>query len=66
MLTVLGRLAEFERELIQSRTSEGRSRAKARGVRMQIARRGTVAAILLDMREEGDHHGGVDRLQRQP
>jgi DNA invertase Pin-like site-specific DNA recombinase len=34
MLTVLGGLAEFERELIQSRTSEGRSRAKARGVRM--------------------------------
>lgn len=34
MLTVLGGLAEFERELIMSRTSEGRQRAKARGVRM--------------------------------
>jgi DNA invertase Pin-like site-specific DNA recombinase len=34
MLTVLGGLAEFERELIRSRTSEGRERAKARGVRM--------------------------------
>ena len=33
MLTVLGGLAEFERELIKSRTSEGRTRAKARGVR---------------------------------
>jgi DNA invertase Pin-like site-specific DNA recombinase len=33
MLTVLGGLAEFER-LIMSRTSEGRQRAKARGVRM--------------------------------
>ena len=32
MLTVLGRLAEFERELIRSRTSEGRERAKAKGV----------------------------------
>jgi len=32
MLTVLGGLAEFERELIRARTSEGRSRAKARGV----------------------------------
>lgn len=31
MLTVLGGLAEFERELIKSRTSEGRERAKARG-----------------------------------
>ena len=34
MLTVLGGLAEFERELIRVRTSEGRSRAKARGVKM--------------------------------
>ena len=34
MLTVLGGLAEFERELIRARTSEGRSRAKARGVKM--------------------------------
>lgn len=34
MLTVLGGLAEFERELIQSRTGEGRARAKARGVRL--------------------------------
>jgi DNA invertase Pin-like site-specific DNA recombinase len=34
MLTVLGGLAEFERELIRSRTSEGRERAKARGVKL--------------------------------
>ena len=34
MLTVLGGLAEFERELIKARTVEGRDRAKARGVRM--------------------------------
>jgi DNA invertase Pin-like site-specific DNA recombinase len=33
MLTVLGGLAEFERELILARTSDGRSRAKARGVK---------------------------------
>ncbi len=31
MLTVIGGLAEFERELIRSRTGEGRARAKARG-----------------------------------
>jgi DNA invertase Pin-like site-specific DNA recombinase len=31
MLTVLGGLAEFERELIRARTGEGRARAKARG-----------------------------------
>jgi DNA invertase Pin-like site-specific DNA recombinase len=33
MLTVLGGLAEFERELIRARTGEGRSRAMARGVK---------------------------------
>lgn len=34
MLTVLGGLAEFERELIRVRTGEGRTRAKARGQHM--------------------------------
>jgi DNA invertase Pin-like site-specific DNA recombinase len=34
MLTVLGGLAEFERDLIRARTGEGRERAKARGVKM--------------------------------
>jgi DNA invertase Pin-like site-specific DNA recombinase len=33
MLTVLGGLAEFERELIKARTGDGRKRAQARGVR---------------------------------
>ena len=34
ILTVLGGLAEFERELIRTRTGEGRQRARARGVIM--------------------------------
>jgi DNA invertase Pin-like site-specific DNA recombinase len=34
MLTVLGGLAEFERDLIRARTAEGRERAKKRGVRL--------------------------------
>jgi Resolvase, N terminal domain len=34
MLTILGGLAEFERELIRARTGEGRKLAKARGVEM--------------------------------
>jgi DNA invertase Pin-like site-specific DNA recombinase len=34
ILTVLGGLAEFERDLIRARTGEGRERAKARGVHM--------------------------------
>jgi DNA invertase Pin-like site-specific DNA recombinase len=33
MITILGGLAEFERSLILARTSEGRERAMARGVR---------------------------------
>jgi DNA invertase Pin-like site-specific DNA recombinase len=34
IVTVLGGLAEFERELIRARTTEGRVRALAAGVRM--------------------------------
>ena len=34
VLTVLGGLAEFERELIRARTGEGRKRAIAKGVKM--------------------------------
>jgi DNA invertase Pin-like site-specific DNA recombinase len=34
MLTILGGLAEFERELIRARTGEGRARAVANGVKM--------------------------------
>ena len=34
MLTVLGGLAEFERELIRARTGEARQRAKANGAHM--------------------------------
>jgi DNA invertase Pin-like site-specific DNA recombinase len=34
MLTVLGGLAEFERDLIRARTGEGRARAVARGQRI--------------------------------
>lgn len=47
MLTVLGGLAEFERELIRARTGEGRARAKARGVHM-----GRPSALNPDQRRE--------------
>jgi len=39
MLTVLGGLAEFERELIRARTGEGRKRAKTNGVKFGARRR---------------------------
>src|SRR5215475_11762324 len=47
MLTVLGGLAEFERELIRARTGEGRKRAKARNVRF-----GRPAALTAHQRAE--------------
>jgi DNA invertase Pin-like site-specific DNA recombinase len=47
MLTILGGLAEFERELIRARTSEGRSRAKARGQHM-----GRPSSLTAHQREE--------------
>src|SRR5215467_3185381 len=47
MLIVLGGLAEFERELILARTSDGRTRAKARGVRF-----GRLAALTPHQRQE--------------
>jgi DNA invertase Pin-like site-specific DNA recombinase len=46
-LTVLGGLAEFERELIKAQTSEGRKRAEARGVHM-----GRPPALNRDQRRE--------------
>src|SRR5262249_34365373 len=47
-LTVLGGLAEFERELIIARTGEGRNRAKARGVKF-----GRPAALTPHQRRKG-------------
>jgi DNA invertase Pin-like site-specific DNA recombinase len=47
MLTILGGLAEFERELILARTGDGRKRAKARGVRF-----GRPPALTVHQRQE--------------
>jgi DNA invertase Pin-like site-specific DNA recombinase len=76
MLTVLGGLAEFERELIRVRTGEGRVRAKARGVHMgrpfklnrdqrreAIARRETGEALTDIARTFGVHHTTIGRLR---
>jgi DNA invertase Pin-like site-specific DNA recombinase len=63
ILTVLAGLAEFERELIKARTSEGRKHAKARGVRM-----GRRPALNRDQQREalariaaGDAHTDIAR-----
>jgi DNA invertase Pin-like site-specific DNA recombinase len=56
MLTVLGGLGEFERELVTVRTSEGRTRAKARGVKF---RRPTALMAHHRQEEEAGAFGGV-------
>jgi DNA invertase Pin-like site-specific DNA recombinase len=63
MLTVLGGLAEFERELIKARTEEGRKRAQARGVRFGRKPKLTRHQILeaLARREAGEALAEIGR-----
>ena len=76
MLTVLGGLAEFERELIRSRTGEGRARAKARGVKLgrkpkltphqrdeALRRRGEGEALTEIAKSYNVSHSTISRLQ---
>src|SRR3954447_12844329 len=76
MLTVLGGLAEFERELIRARTGEGRQRAKDRGVRLgrkpkltahqrreALARRAAGEPLAEIARPYDVHHSTISRLQ---
>lgn len=76
MLTVLGGLAEFERDLIRSRTGEGRQRARAKGVvmgrkpkltphqrREAVARRSAGQESLLEIaRSYNVSHSTISRL----
>jgi DNA invertase Pin-like site-specific DNA recombinase len=75
MLTVLGGLAEFERELIRARTGEGRKRAKDRGVkfgrprkltphqRQEALRRLSAGETMMDVaRAYNVHHTTIGRL----
>jgi DNA invertase Pin-like site-specific DNA recombinase len=78
MLTVLGGLAEFERELILARTGDGRRRAKARGVRFgrppalthqrqEAIQRLTEGATQADLaRSYGVSQATISRLQPSP
>jgi DNA invertase Pin-like site-specific DNA recombinase len=73
--TVLGGLAEFERHLILARTSEGRQRAQARGVRFgrkhkltahqqqeALARRASGEALVDIARSYAVSHSTISRL----
>jgi DNA invertase Pin-like site-specific DNA recombinase len=79
MLTVLGGLAEFERELIKARTDEGRKRAQARGVKFgrrlkltphqraeALARRAAGEALADIGRSYNVSHSTISRLQAGP
>jgi DNA invertase Pin-like site-specific DNA recombinase len=63
MLTVLGGLAEFERELIKARTGEGRRRAKDRGVRFGRKPKLTAFQIAeaLQRKANGEHLADIGR-----
>jgi DNA invertase Pin-like site-specific DNA recombinase len=76
MLTVLAGLAEFERELIRTRTGEGRERAKARGVRLgrkpkltlhqrreALVRRAAGEPLVEIGRSYAVHHSTISRLR---
>jgi DNA invertase Pin-like site-specific DNA recombinase len=76
MLTVLAGLAEFERELIRTRTGEGRERAKARGVHLgrkpkltphqrteALARRATGEPLVEIGRSYAVSHSTISRLR---
>ncbi len=69
MLTVLGGLAEFERDLIRARTGEGRARAVARGQSMGRPPKLTAhqKREAINRRDTGDETLARDRpqLQRQ-
>jgi DNA invertase Pin-like site-specific DNA recombinase len=75
MLTVLGGLAEFGRHLILARTSEGRHRAQARGVKFgrkskltahqqqeALARRAAGEALVDIARTYNVSHSTISRL----
>jgi DNA invertase Pin-like site-specific DNA recombinase len=72
MLTILGGIAEFERELIVQRTSEGRTRALAFGrpaklthhQRLEaLARRDAGEPIVQIARSYNVHHSMISRLR---
>ncbi|ABS66340.1 Resolvase domain [Xanthobacter versatilis] len=64
MLTVLGGLAEFQRELIKTRTGEGRARTQARGVK--FGRKSVLAvdqrAYVAKLRAEGESVRHIARI----
>jgi DNA invertase Pin-like site-specific DNA recombinase len=63
MLTFLGGVAEFERELIRARTSEGRARARANGQSLGRKPKLTLhqQREAIERRDRGEPLGGIAR-----
>jgi DNA invertase Pin-like site-specific DNA recombinase len=79
MMTILGGLAEFERELIKARTDDGRRRAKANGVQFgrkrkltphqmaEAIRRRDAGEVLTEIaRSYNVSHSTISRLPAEP
>lgn len=79
LVTMLAGIAEFERELIRARTTEGRRRATERGQHMgrpeklthhqqrEIAERLAQGATVRDLADSyAVHRATIDRLRRRP
>ena len=53
MFTIIGAMAQLERDIIRERVKAGLARAKARGIRLGRPRVPVVAAELVALREQG-------------
>jgi DNA invertase Pin-like site-specific DNA recombinase len=64
LITVLGGVAEFERNLIQARCDEGRTRAKAKGVK--FGRKPVLTMFQVEqakrLRDQGESNSAIGRL----
>ena len=64
MFTIIGAMAQLERDIIRERIKAGLERAKARGIRLGRPRVPVVAAALLALRDQGLSVGAMARQLR--
>jgi DNA invertase Pin-like site-specific DNA recombinase len=64
MFTIIGAMAQLERDIIRERIKAGLARAKARGIRLGRPRVPVVAAALLALRDQGLSVGAMARQLR--
>jgi len=64
MFTIIGAMAQLERDIIRERVKAGLERAKGRGIRLGRPRVPVVAAALLALRDQGLSVGAMARQLR--